>query len=65
MITTEPRVNPDGLYESRQACAALAIAASTLNKYTALGYCKASTRRCNGRRIWKGSELIRLWRFIY
>ena len=65
MIATPPNVQPDALYESRQATAILRISRNTLNRYTKAGICKSSYRRSNGRQVWKGSELEKCWRVVY
>lgn len=65
MTATRPLVEPDGYYQLKEASLALAINPSTLHRYTQQGLCKASVRRANGRRIWKGSELLKLWNYIY
>lgn len=64
MTTTRPDINPEGLYELKDAAAALAISRSTLHRMTERGDIKARVRRVNGHRIWKGSDLIRLWLYI-
>lgn len=65
MIATEPRVTPTGLYEAKAAAEALGISRQTLHSYTRQGLLAASIRKTNGRRVWRGSELIRIWRIIY
>ena len=65
MTHTRPQVAPDGLYQLKEAAAALQVDKSTLLRYTQRGLCKATIRRCNGFRIWKGSELLKLWYYIY
>lgn len=65
MITTEPKVDPNGLYQMGDAAKALQIAPSTLHRYTEAGLVKPRVRRSNGRRVWKGIDLITLWRIIY
>lgn len=47
------------------AAAALQISPTTLHRYTEQGLIKARVRKANGRRVWKGADLINLWRFIY
>lgn len=64
MISTRPSVTLDGLYCRKDAAAALGIAPSTLHRYTKQGIIKASTRR-TGARVWKGSEIVKLWNIIY
>jgi len=65
MTTTQPEISPSGLYGAKEAAEALKIDRSTLHRYTKAGICKATTRRASGRRVWKGSELLRLWYYCY
>lgn len=65
MTTTRPQVAPDGYYQLKEAAAALQVDKSTLLRYTQRGLCKASFRKVNGFRIWKGSELLKVWYTIY
>lgn len=65
MITTRPEVKPDALYQQGEAAAALGIAPSTLHRYTADGLVKSAVRRTNGRRVWEGADLLKLWYFVY
>lgn len=65
MITSKPDITPDGYYQMNAAAQALQISRTSLHRYTEKGIIKASVRRVNGRRIWKGSELLKLWYYIY
>lgn len=65
MTTIEPNVSPTALYEAKATCEALGITPSTLSRYYRSGYIKADVRRVNGRRVYKGSEIIKLWRIVY
>ena len=37
MTTTKPDVNPDGLYNQKQAAEALSVSRQTIRRYTASG----------------------------
>lgn len=65
MTTTRPNVKPEALYQLGEAATLLGIGQSTLHRYTERGLCKASIRRSNGRRVWKGAELLKLWNIVY
>lgn len=59
------RINPNALYELRHAADLLGVSKQSLSAYTRDQKIRASIRRSNGRRCWKGSELIRFWKTIY
>jgi hypothetical protein len=64
MIATEPKVNPAGLYELKEAAAALGIDRSTLTRAanrTENGI-RYSIRRSNHRRVFRGIDIINYWR---
>ena len=62
MITpTRPSVAPDGRYSVMQTCAALGIHRGTLMRYTNNGAIRAHYRRVDGRKVYLGSDSIRLW----
>lgn len=65
MTTHEPQVNPAALYESKAACEALGISRQTLARYARTGMIKARVRASNNRRVFKGCDIIRLWRYVY
>ena len=65
MTSTKPQVAMDGLYESKQTCEALGISRSCLAKYARSGMIAFSTRRLNGRRVFKGADVIKLWHYVY
>lgn len=44
-----------------QASAALGIDRSTLRRYVSDGKAKAVINKCNGRKMFYGHELIRIW----
>lgn len=69
MTTTEPKVNPSGLYGLTEAARALGIDNSTLtraanakDKKRSIPY---SIRRSTGRRVFKGQDIINYWRQTY
>lgn len=58
---TRPSVTPDGRYTVMQTCAALGIHRGTLLRYTANGYITPHFRRMDGRKVYIGKDIIRLW----
>lgn len=62
MIATEPKVCPSGLYELKDAAAALGIDRSTLTRAANAGRIKFTIRRCNNRRVFRGIDIIIYWR---
>ena len=56
-----PSVTLDGRYTVMQTCAALGIHRGTLQRYTAKGAIKPHFRRVDGRKVYEGRDIIRLW----
>jgi len=65
MITTEPQVDPRGLYGLKDAAAALMVAPSTITRAVNLNTIECSIRRSNGRRVFTGQNIINYWRLTY
>lgn len=62
MINPErPSVTPSGRYSVTQTCAALGIHRGTLQRYTERGAIRAHFRRVDGRKVYEGRDIIRLW----
>lgn len=62
MITpTRPSVALDGRYTVMQTCAVLGIHRGTLARYTEQGHIKPHFRRVDGRKVYVGRDIIRLW----
>lgn len=69
MTSTEPRVNPAGLYELKEAAEALGVAPSTLTRAAnstdrdrSIAY---RVRRANGHRVFRGQDIINYWRLTF
>ena len=65
MTTTRPQIDPNGLYESAAACKALGVSRQYLSSKARSGQIAYKVRRSNGRRIYKGSDLMKLWLWVY
>lgn len=64
MTSLEPNVSPTGRYNINEAISILDIDRKTLYNYTKSGKIKCGFRRCNGRKFYMGSEIMRLWKAI-
>lgn len=65
MIVTKPDVEPDGLYNQRQAAEALHIDRHTIARYAADGIIKFKVRKAGKKRITTGAEIIKCWKSMY
>lgn len=65
MITTKPEVEPDGLYNQRQAADALRIDRHTLARYAADGLIKFRVRKAGKKKVTTGAEIVKCWRTMY
>lgn len=63
MTTNKPNINPEGLYNQKQAAEALEVSKATIRKWTRLGILHAEVRLATNRLCWSGAELIKFWRF--
>lgn len=62
MVASEPKINPDAKYELRQVAKILDVHISTIDRWTRLGLMHCTIRKTNHRRVWTGTEIIRVWR---
>ena len=65
MIVTKPDVEPDGLYNQRQAAEALHIDRHTIARYAADGIIKFKVRKAGKTKITTGAEIIKCWKSMY
>ena len=61
MVVEQPHVSPKAKYNMTQASAALGIDRSTLRRYVRNGKARTVVNKCNGRHMFYGHELIRIW----
>ena len=61
MTTTPPQVQPSSLYSQKDAADLLQIHIKTLKRYAENGLIKKRYRACNGRPVYKGSDLIKVF----
>lgn len=64
MVTEEPKVALDGLYNVTQTCKALGIHKNTLRKYTDAGLIPVSLRRGTMTKVYKGRHIRRFWQAL-
>jgi predicted site-specific integrase-resolvase len=65
MTATQPHVEPSGLYKSGQVCKALGIGSSTLWRYRQAGRIQAVHRPGSAENLYKGQDVINLWKIVY
>ena len=62
MRSSMPNVTLTTMYSIAETCQLLDIHWDTLRKYTFSGSIHCGFRRCNGRKFYLGSEILRFWR---
>ncbi len=65
MVSEIPNVKKQGRYNAKQTAEALGIDRKTLWRHTQLQYIKCQRRKCNGRPVYLGEEIIRYWGAMY
>lgn len=65
MIIDKPIVNPDGLYNQKQAAEALHIDRHTVARYEAGGLIKFKIRKAGRAKVTTGAEIIKCWNGMY
>ncbi len=65
MTTTKPDVDPEGIYNIKQAIEALQISRTTFNRWMSNGYVKVRIRKTGGRPVVAGAEIIKCWKTMY
>jgi predicted site-specific integrase-resolvase len=65
MIQTKPKVEPDALYNQRQAAAALGVERHTIARYEANGYIKFRVRKAGNTKVTTGAQIIKCWESMY
>ena len=65
MIIDKPIVNPDGLYNQKQAAKALHVDRHTIARYEADGSIKFRIRKAGKAKVTTGAEIIMCWQGMY
>ena len=65
MIIDKPIVNPDGLYNQKQAAEALHKDRHTVARYEADGLIKFRVRKAGKVKVTTGAEIIKCWNGMY
>lgn len=61
MTSNVPNIEKGGKYNMSQACEALGVCRATLNKYVEMKHLPCRHSEGNGRKIFKGEDLLRFW----
>lgn len=61
MNANQPQVNKDARYSVSETCALLGIHRHTLRAWTEQGIIKSIVRRSNGRRAYRGIDILACW----
>ena len=65
MVNNEPQIDSAAIFELRDAARIIGVNPSTITRWTVRGLLTCRIRKVNGRRVWRGSELLRVWRMLY
>jgi len=65
MVSEVPKVSKQGLYNAKETAKALGIDPKTLYNHTLLQHIHCERRKCNGRPVYTGAEIIRYWGAMY
>lgn len=65
MTTSRPNVDPDGLYNQREAAAALGVERHTIKRYEENGYIKFRVRKAGRGKVTTGKEICKCWESTY
>lgn len=65
MTRERPAVRADGLYTQADAARLLGVDRHTVARYARDGHLRFRVRRCDGRKVFKGAEIIRCWQSMY
>lgn len=65
MIITRPNVEPNGLYNKKQAAEILKISRTTISRYEDNGLIKFRIRKAGKRKVTTGAQIIKCWETVY
>ncbi|SEA78476.1 hypothetical protein SAMN04487851_1143 [Prevotella sp. tc2-28] len=65
MVSEMPNVKKQGKYSAKETALALGIDPKTLWRHTQLNHIHCERRKCNGRPVYLGEEIIRYWGAMY
>lgn len=65
MIIRKPEVNPEGLYNQKQAAEALHVDRHTVARYEADGLIKFMVRKAGRTKVTTGAEILKCWKGMY
>ena len=61
MTHTLPKISPAGLYSQTEAAALLKVHTDSIRRYAKAGTLPFKIRKVNGRPMYKGSDLIKIF----
>lgn len=64
MNTQQPKVEPQGRYDTKRTCAEIGISRSTLERYRRAGLIRSRYHKANMRPYYTGAEISRLWNLL-
>ena len=64
MNPQQPKVEPQGRYDTKRACAEIGISRSTLNRYRRAGLICPRYHKANMRPYYTGAEISKLWNLL-
>lgn len=65
MVSEVPKVSRQGRYNAKETAKVLGIDPKTLWRHTQLQHIHCEYRKCNGRPVYLGAEIIRYWGAMY
>lgn len=65
MTSTKPEVIPNGLYNQKQAAAALGVDRHTVARYEANGLIAFRVRKAGRQKVTTGEEIVKCWQAMY
>ncbi len=65
MTTAKPNVLIDGLYSQKEAAQLLGVERHTIRRWELEGHIRFLVRRCGGRKVTSGKQIIKCWESTY
>lgn len=65
MVSEVPKVSKQGKYSAKETAKVLGIDPKTLYTHTKRLYIHCEYRKCNGRPVYTGEEILRYWGAMY
>lgn len=65
MTVAKPNVLMDGLYSQKEAAQLLGVERHTIRRWELEGHIRFLVRRCGGRKVTSGKQIIKCWESTY